>query len=157
MKTIKTIIPEGWEIDKEKSTFEEIVLKQSKKELPKTWEELEGLSGWYVTSSAEIKEYAPPMTEHDRNTFVTESQAKASIALAQLSQLREVYRDGWKPENNNEQYSIIFYNNQLVIVRNSTRACFLSFQSHKMADKFLTNCRYKIIQAAPLLFGEEIK
>jgi hypothetical protein len=135
MKTIKTQIPEGWEIDKAKSTFEEIVLKQIKKELPKRWEELE------------VSPY-----------FATPSQVEAAYALRKLSQLREVYRDGWKPELENEYRYIINCEkgglSRGIVIGHSY---FLSFQSEQLAKEFLTNFRELIIEAAPLLFGEEIK
>ena len=38
-KEIKINCPEGFEVDKENSTFECIKFKSIKKELPKTWEE----------------------------------------------------------------------------------------------------------------------
>lgn len=40
MKTFKIEIPNGFEINKDNSTFENIVFKEIKKELPKTWYEL---------------------------------------------------------------------------------------------------------------------
>ena len=39
MKELKIEVPQGYEIDKEKSTFEKIVFKKIKVELPKTWDE----------------------------------------------------------------------------------------------------------------------
>jgi hypothetical protein len=158
MKTIKTIIPEGWEIDKEKSTFEEIVLKQSKKELPKRWEDLGKIKGWYVTSFSRVDVQHGESQAVLRQTFATEAQAKAAIALAQLSQLREVYRDGWKPELENEYRYIINCEkgglSRGIVIGHSY---FLSFQSEQLAKEFLTNFRELIIEASPLLFGEEIK
>jgi hypothetical protein len=159
MKTIKTIIPEGWEIDKEKSTFEEIVLKQIKKELPKTWRELKEINGWYFDQMSTISKYVhgAPLAAN-KNTFATESQAKAAIALAQLSQLREVYRDGWKPElENGKKYVILCEIIELCKGYAYSISHFLSFQSEEIRDEFLTNFRELIIEAAPLLFGEEIK
>jgi hypothetical protein len=157
MKTIKTIIPEGWEIDKEKSTFEEIVLKQSKKELPKRWEDLKEVKGTWVAGDCTIhtnKYYV----EDNRNVFVTEAQARASIALAQLSQLREVYRDGWKPDlENGKKYVIFCEIRELYKGYAYSTSYFLSFQSEEIRDEFYTNFRDLIIEAAPLLFGEEIK
>ena len=41
MKHINIECPQGYEIDKEQSTFERIVFKEIKKGLPKKWEELE--------------------------------------------------------------------------------------------------------------------
>ena len=39
-KTIKITPPEGYEVDKEKSTFNEIVFKKLEPNLPMSWEEL---------------------------------------------------------------------------------------------------------------------
>jgi len=161
MKTIKTIIPEGWEIDKEKSTFEEIVLKEIKKELPKRWEDLEVIKGAYTDSDGDVYNYEKRPLATNKNTFATESQAKASIALAQLSQLREVYRGGWKPEllENGHKYIIICHRGEIELCKGYAYSIshFLSFQSEEIRDEFLTNFRELIIEAAPLLFGEEIK
>jgi tRNA A22 N-methylase len=38
-KEIKITIPEGYEIDKQKSTFEKIVFKKKDNKYPKTWKE----------------------------------------------------------------------------------------------------------------------
>ena len=158
MKTIKTQIPEGWEIDKEKSTFEEIVLKQIKKELPKRWEDLEVIKGAYTNADGDVYSYVKRPLVTNKNTFATESQARASIALAQLSQLIEVYRDEWKPESENGYRYIINCEkgglSRGIVIGHSY---FLSFQSEQLAKEFLTNFRELIIEAAPLLFGEEIK
>jgi hypothetical protein len=157
-KTIKTRIPEGWEIDKEKSTFEEIVLKQSKKQLPKRWEELEVIKGAYADSDGDVYSYKNKPYATNKNTFATESQAKASIALAQLSQLREVYRGGWKPVLLYGYKYIISYESGKIVERVVVdTSYFLSFQSEEIRDEFYTNFRELIIEAAPLLFGEGIK
>jgi hypothetical protein len=161
MKTIKTIIPEGWEIDKEKSTFEEIVFKEIKKELPKSWADLKEVKGTWVAGDCTIHTNKYYVDKDNRNLFATESQARAAIALAQLSQLREVYRDGWKPELLGNRYSpvfaIIFHDGKLDCLLYYTTLAFLIFQSEQVAKEFLSNFRGLIIEAAPLLFGEEIK
>jgi hypothetical protein len=161
MIIIKPEIPEGWEIDKEKSTFEEIVLKQIKKELPKTWRELKEINGWYFDQMSTISKYVhgAPLAAN-KNTFATESQAKAAIALAQLSQLREVYRDGWEPDLEDEHsntYVIKSRRRGIKIEYIVGESYFLSFQSLKITIEFYSNFRDLIIEAAPLLFGEEIK
>lgn len=43
-KELKIQVPEGYEIDKENSTFENIVFKR--KELPKSWEDLGAIRGF---------------------------------------------------------------------------------------------------------------
>ena len=40
-------IPEGYEVDKKNSTFDIIKLKKIEAKLPKTWEELKRVKGYY--------------------------------------------------------------------------------------------------------------
>ena len=118
MKTLKINIPEGYEIDKEQSTFENIVFKEIKNKLPKSWEELETVSGYFVDRMSLVYGQVYPVRDSNRNTFSTKDQAEASIALAQLSQLREVYRQGWTPDWENEtqkKWCIRFYKGTLEI------------------------------------------
>lgn len=157
MKTLKITPPEGYEIDKEKSTFEDIVFKPVKKELPKSWEELKKIKGYYVNSSAYVyqEDYKQAMKPH-RNIFSTEAQAKASIALAQLSQLREVYRAGWVPYLGNtsqEKHCIIKIAGKINIRVYHGVDNFLAFQSPEIRDEFLDNFKDLIEEASPLLFG----
>lgn len=49
-RELKIEVPDGYEIDKEKSTFEKIIFKKVEKELPKSWEELKIISGYYLDS-----------------------------------------------------------------------------------------------------------
>lgn len=157
MKTLKITPPEGYEIDKDKSTFEEIVFKPVKKELPKSWEELKTIEGFFVTHDCTIYEAAPQNTnDYQRNIFATESQAKASIALAQLSQLREVYRDGWQPDWCNllqGKFSIEKTQGNINVCTLFSCHSFLCFQSPEIRNEFLKNFKDLIEEASPLLFG----
>jgi hypothetical protein len=158
MNRLKINVPEGFEIDKDKSTFEEIVFKPIKKELPKKWEDLGEIEGCYVNGGSEIKQVTRGqfVTNSHRNIFVTEAQAKASIALAQLSQLREVYRQGWEPDWNytgQMKYSIIKLDGKIDSTMLWRSAHFLCFQSTEVRDQFLENFRDLIEEASPLLFG----
>ena len=47
-KTIKITPPEGYEVDKEKSTFSEIVFKKLEPNLPMSWEELKEVKGYFI-------------------------------------------------------------------------------------------------------------
>lgn len=139
-------------IDMEKSTFEHIVFKEIKKELPKSWEELEDASGYYPNLSVPI---FSKNTKKYKSYFKTKEQAQASIALSQLSQLREVYRQGWKPESNaGLKYSIRKIEQKLEIINYYEIRYFLSFQSQEIAEQFLANFKDLIEEASPLLFGE---
>lgn len=158
MKTLKITPPEGYEIDKDKSTLEEIIFKPVKKQLPQSWEELETIEGYWSTSHCGIiKNYNVKCRDENKNLFATEAQAKASIALAQLSQLREVYRDGWVPDWNSyrqkQKYSIININEIFIVNSSVNQHYFLTFQSAEIRDEFLNNFKDLIEEASPLLFG----
>jgi hypothetical protein len=156
MKNLKITAPEGYEIDKENSTFENIVFKPIEKSLPKTWEELGHVSGHFVLNRAFVSESiikASTLGEN-KNLFATEEQAEAALALAQLSQLREVYRDGWRPnwrDASQRKYIIEFFANEINSDYYFSRDEFFSFQSAEVRDMFLENFRDLIEQAKPLM------
>ena len=55
-REMKIQVPEGYEIDREKSTFESIVFKKVEaKDLPKRWEDLKFIKGFFVNGESEIK------------------------------------------------------------------------------------------------------
>ena len=134
MKTLKINVPEGYEIDKEQSTFENIVFKEIENGLPKSWEKIENLHGFFVDYGSDIREtYVDVMkSKVNRNIFATKEQAEACIALAQLSQLREVYRQGWKPDytmQGQKKWCIRFYQGTLQIEDYCSTEYFLSFKT----------------------------
>lgn len=155
MKTLKIEIPEGYEIDKKKSTFENIVFKEIQKGLPTSWGELKTISGFHVRLDTNIEfNCGLPASKLNCNVFSTEEQAKASIALAQLSQLRDVYRQGWVPnwENHDHvKHCIAVQEGGYIIDEWYGREQFLSFQSKKVAQEFLKNFKNLIEQARPLM------
>ena len=124
------------------------------KQLPKTWEELKDVKGWYVEyNSIVVGANYPNSDNEDKNIFATKEQAEASIAMAQLSQLREVYRDGWNPDfsNSETKYVIEFYENKIYKDECCGTNNFLSFQSAEVRDEFLENFRDLILTAKPLM------
>jgi uncharacterized protein with von Willebrand factor type A (vWA) domain len=158
MKTFKIEIPEGYEIDQEKSTFEKIVFKEInkelKKELPKSWEELIRIEGYYVGTSGYVCDYQGATSGSNKNLFATQEQAEAAIALAQLSQLREVYRQGWTPDWKNDhqvKHCIYLSNSVCEVAQFYDFDRFLSFQSKEVANEFLENFGSLIEQARPLM------
>ena len=154
MKDLKITAPQGFEIDKDKSTFEHIVFKKLN-ELPKTWEELGAIAGFYVgnTSRINTNSVRSYVVATDRNIFKTEEQAKASLALAQLSQLMDVYRKGWLPdwERYDCKFCIFFSGNTISVESLQNTSEFLSFQDRKTAKLFIENFRDLIEQAKPLM------
>jgi hypothetical protein len=126
----------------------------AKKELPKSWEELGSIEGYYVSNLSNICDIKINKTKNiDKNTFATKEQAEASIAMAQLSQLMKVYNNGWQPDWTDIEYiyCIGFTNEKLYIDKWYDYKQFLSFKDRKTAELFLENFRELIETAKPLL------
>lgn len=124
------------------------------KELPKSWKDLDQINGFWVTRFSTIESICQDAENIHQNVFATKEQAKASLALAQLSQLRKVYRKGWIPDWNNklqEKYCINFSENEIYAVEYFNINRFLSFQDEKTRDLFLENFHKLIEQAKPLM------
>jgi hypothetical protein len=157
MKTLNIEIPDGYEIDQEKTDLKKglVAFKKIEFNLPKSWGDLGNISGYFVSDCCDIEYERDTKTYIDnRNVFFTEEQAKASVAVSQLSQLREVYRQGWKPDWNDDKstkWCIIFHRNKVKVDIWYTTHKFLSFQSKEIAQEFLENFRKLIEQAKPLM------
>lgn len=153
MKTLKIEIPQGYEIDKEKSTFESIVFKEIKKRLPKNWEELDRVHGYYIQSNSRVNQSSVSATDENTNVFATKEQAEAAVAIAQLSQLMKVYNDGWNPDWNDDEfkYCIYFIGNDIRKESLQNSRIFLSFKDEEIRNLFFENFRELIEQAKPLL------
>ena len=156
MKQINIEIPEGHEIDLKKSDLTKgvVAFKKIAPQLPKTWEELKEVKGWYCKSNSELDvARSLHLLAEYKNTFVTLAQAQASLALAQLSQLREVYRQGWTPNwlDNQNKYCVVFMDSHIILERWVSTHNFLSFQTKEIAEEFRNNFYNLIKQANPLM------
>lgn len=153
-KELKIQVPEGYEIDKENSTFEKIVFKKVENELPKSWEDLMGVSGCYVDSNSKVEVFKGCFTkEETKNVFPTRAEAEACLALSQLCQLRDRYNDGWIPDfkSSDTKYAIKPYKDGIDILHVYFIHYILTFETHDKAYKFLEDHRGLIEQAKPLL------
>lgn len=155
-KELKIEVPQGYEIDKENSTFEKIVFKKVEKELPKSWEDLGEIKGWYVDSFSDIMPCDKGDTDkdNDKNIFPTIEEAEACLALAQLCQLRDRYNDGWKPDwDSMSKTKYVLEISRNIVVKNfyGNRHKILAFKTEELRDKFLENFRDLIETAKPLL------
>ena len=152
---MKIQVPEGYEIDKENSTFEKIVFKKVEKELPKSWGDLEGVSGFYIDSHSKVNVFKGCFaTEENKNIFPTREEAEACVALAQLCQLRDRYNDGWKPDWKDDgeiKYCIEFFKGKIEKEHHYVTKRVLCFKVRELRDKFLENFRDLIEAAKPLL------
>lgn len=165
MKELKIEVPEGYEIDTEKSTFEKIIFKKIKTKLPKTWEEfceqtLVTKDECYIASNSTIINYRAicssynRILDNDRNLLPTKEDAEAHLALIQLHRLRDVYRQGWTPDWNAgtiSKYCIVFNAGSLEIREFSCTPHFLAFQSKEIAQEFLDNFKDLLDKAKELI------
>lgn len=153
-KEMKIQVPEGYEIDRENSTFEKIVFKKVERELPKKWEDLMGVSGCYVDSNSKVEVFKGCFAkEETKNVFPTRAEAEACLALSQLCQLRDRYNDGWKPDwtDFTMKPSIYFHKDIATTGENRSERTILYFRSEKIRDEFLENFGDLIKTAKPLL------
>src|SRR5574344_1464870 len=79
---------------------------------------------------------------YDKNLLPNKKYAEGILALCQLTQLRDCYRQGWVPDWNNREnikYSIIVQYNKITSIYRRNVQNFLSFQTSEICDKFLNN------------------
>ena len=154
MNELKITIPEGYEIDKANSTFELIKFKKIEKQLPNSLNELKRIHGFYIDSFSGIVELDGEPCMSIRNVFPTKEYAEASLALAQLLQLRQVYNGDWKPDwtkKNCRKYCIYVFSNRIIAESLYEKQVALSFQTSELRDLFMENFSELLEIAKPLL------
>jgi hypothetical protein len=154
-KEFKIQVPEGYEIDRENSTFENIIFRKAERKLPKAWKDLLFVEGWFIDAKCRIIEAGRLNTqEYNKNTFPTKEEAEACLALAQLCQLRDRYNGGWKPhweDYNETKYCIEFCQGRIETIDRVNCHKILTFKTEDLRDKFLENFEDLIEIAKPLL------
>ena len=108
-KEIKINVPEGYEIDKENSTFECIKFKPIKKELTyeDMAEELFSDIGFYIISNGGIIPFDKTVGKDDKNNATNKNQLERLLALNQLLNIAEYYNKK-SPKEENYIYRINF-------------------------------------------------
>ena len=129
-------------------------------ELPKTWEEfcdnykvqkeecfIDLDSDIAVVSSGER------LIDSDQNLLPNKQAAEAHLALIKLHQLRDCYRQGWKPDWTipKSNFAIFYMKGRYTVEEFIYSREFLTFQTREIASKFLTNFRELIEEAGDLI------
>lgn len=128
-------------------------------ELPKTWEEfcekyLIEEEEAFIDETSNIIKSEGKYKRHssiDKNLLPSKEAAEAHLAHMQLHQLRNRYRQGWTPNNDNTKYSIERNICGFHIEAYTTVYRFLSFQTEEIAEKFLNNFKDLIEKAGDLI------
>ena len=127
-------------------------------EFPNSWEQFCSKVKFkenecYISASSDIyyrHDLVFRRIEKDKNMIPSKEYAKGILALIQLIQLRDCYRQDWKPDWKNfaeTKYSIIVICNNIETIISISDNKFLSFQSAEIRDKFLNNFKDLIEQA----------
>lgn len=162
-KELKIIPPEGYEVDKEHSTFECIKFKKIGPTLPTTWEEFckthskkEGEALITLDSDIDTLEVSDTIRnpKYDKYLLPSKEYAEAMLALCQLIQLRDCYNQDWEPDwdDDNLKYCIMpIRKSELVIDTYYQRAQVLHFKTRELCEKFIKNFEDLLKIARPLL------
>ena len=158
-KKLKINIPEGYEIDKENSTFEEIVFKKvedSLAELPKTWEEYKSCSrddtSYFFCKP--LKTNKASLFSGVYNEFSTEERVKQYVALGRLLQLRDYWVGNLKNNSNNFVAAIYHFDGEIVntnVSKKRSSNYSLTFPTREIAQKFIECFKDLINEAYPLI------
>ena len=155
-QTIEIEVPEGkkaiWKDNK--IVFEDI------NQLPKTWEEFCKQSKikkgeCFLDDYSCIEEILADKRYEtiDKNVLPNKQTAEAHLALMQLHQLRDCYRQGWMPNLTipKSHFAIFYMKGKYSVEEFMYSSEFLSFQSKEIAQEFLTNFRELIEKAGDLI------
>ena len=131
--------------------------------LPNTWEEFcnmypiekDGKEFLIDADSTPRYEYKGKRYINEcKNVLPSKQAAEQHLALMQLHQLRDCYRQGWLPNwgDNEQSKYVILHNSDKCIIDLAWRSQrFLSFQSQDIARKFLENFKGLIETAGDLI------
>lgn len=160
-QTIEIEVPDGkkaiWKDGK-------VVFEDIKPQLPKTWEEFckqnpvreteYFLNNCCYLIIATEKGGRIRSEETDKNLLPSKQAAEAHLALMQLHQLRDAWREGWLPDWTNDKqnkYAILSFRCEYEITPLNFRSRFLTFQDKKRADEFYECFRDLIEKAGDLI------
>lgn len=167
-RTIKLTLENAKKFYEKGGEFRDLALSAFTKEelqretLPKTWGEF--CSSYkiqddecYISSDSNITKVSPigisRLTCTNSNLLPNRQAAKAHLALIKLHQLRDCYRQGWKPDWTipKSNFAIFYMKGRYTVEEFIYSREFLTFQTREIASKFLTNFRELIEEAGDLI------
>ena len=144
---------------REQRDWTQVKYEKKKKKLPKTWEEFcknypRKKDEAYFDMGSQIcifsQDYEYRTEDTDKDIMPSKQAAEAHLALMQLHQLRDVWREGWLPDWNDgdqNKYVIAYNKGEFEIWQYHTVSRFLAFQDEKRADEF-KDCFIDLIKQA---------
>lgn len=139
-KVLKIEIPEGYEVDKEKSTFEKIVFKLQMcyrsiaQELFKN-----NKTKYFINTRGCIEDTKISDCFWDLNVCTSEKQAKKLLAINQLMNVAKYLNGDWQPnweEDNDSKFYIALELNKIRILESwVSNTALVYFKTEKLAQK----------------------
>ena len=153
MESVKIIAPDGYEIDEEKSSFQEIVFKEKKSPLPKSWEELKRIKGYYVNALSELEIVDGDACDGNKNVFPSKEEAEAMLAMAQLCQLRDAWNQNWRAdwEDIGQEKFVIIYSKGVHVISCKSTSSPMNFPTRALAEEFIEVFKDLLEIATPFL------
>ena len=121
--------------------------------LPRSWEEFitnRSISGYYISGDGKPLACCSSGKLSSPHVCPSKESAEAHLAMIQLEQLRNCYRQGWKPDSN-LSYCIKKHKTFGLDVYEYCTSEFLSFKDRKTAEEFLKNFKDLIEKAGNLI------
>lgn len=158
---IEIEVPDGHKGVYNEDTQRVIIIKveKPKVELPKSWEEFcknnpVKKNEYFIDGNGEIICAAEKhRTTNLKNILPNKETAEAFLALMQLVQLRDCYRQGWKPDSIMGGYNAVITHGKYNLTSDyyywGNRI--LSFQTENISEDFLANFRDLIYKAKELI------
>ena len=165
-KELKIQIPDGYEIDKEKSIFEKIVFKKKEDTKPRSWEEYcENHRGGFAFistgSRVSVTEVKYPSNEslkldpeNSKHVLPSKELAGAFLAMMQLMSLRQAWIGDWKPDwscGYSSNYCVVGAGDRFDVCILSKCRYALSFPTIEMAKDFMDCFKGLLEIAKPLI------
>lgn len=150
--SVKIDIPEGYEICKEESTLENIVLKKKEEDKRK---KLGKVTGYYISPTSSVIElmHNEPANVKNRNLYPTKDLAEASLSISELLQYYfKEYKD-YSPDfiDKTEKYIICVIKNIVSIQSTESKNATFVFKDYKTAYNFYNLYKDLFEIAKPLL------
>ena len=130
----------------------------TKVELPKTWEEfcenypVQKGECW-LSDEDDILQCSCSQNRTHKNWIPSKKSAEAHLAMIQLEQLRDCYRQGWKPNYREDtvKHCIYVANGMVCSARCYSESRFLVFQDEPTVKEFVWNFADLILKAGDLI------
>ena len=166
-RTITLTLEKAKEFYKKGGEFRDLALSAYTEEelieimLPKTWEEFCNnytvqKGEYFIDSNSIIRQVSLDNLRlpcRDSNLLPNRQAAEAHLALIKLHQLRDCYRQGWKPDWTipKSNFAIFYMKGRYTVEEFIYSREFLTFQTREIASEFLTNFRELIEEAGDLI------